>query len=125
MTDITIAQLATSLIALVSLSLAALFLSVVMTPIYTYFAYRYRFWKRQRSTSTSGEELTVFTKLHADKFQRNIPTMAGLIIVIAVALPIPALAPVTIATLPSVIFGLLLWRRKPTPKARLPAGLIQ
>ena len=85
MTDITIAQLATSLIALVSLSLAALFLSVVMTPIYTYFAYRYRFWKRQRSTSTSGEELTVFTKLHADKFQRNIPTMAGLIIVIAVA----------------------------------------
>ncbi|MGB3023719.1 MAG: phospho-N-acetylmuramoyl-pentapeptide-transferase [Candidatus Saccharimonadales bacterium] len=85
MTDITISQLTTSLITLVLLALASLFLSVVMTPIYTYFAYRYRFWKRQRSTSTTGEELTVFTKLHAEKFQRNIPTMAGLIIVIAVS----------------------------------------
>lgn len=71
---------------LVSLALGALTLSVVMTPIYTYFAYRYRFWKRQRSTSTTGEALTVFTKLHASKFERNIPTMAGLIIVISVSI---------------------------------------
>ncbi|MGB3008753.1 MAG: phospho-N-acetylmuramoyl-pentapeptide-transferase [Candidatus Saccharimonadales bacterium] len=86
MTDITIPQLTSSLIVLVSLALGALALSVVMTPIYTYFAYRYRFWKRQRSTSTTGEKLQVFTKLHASKFERNIPTMAGMIIVIAVSL---------------------------------------
>ena len=86
MTDIALPQLTTSLIMLVSLALGALTLSVVMTPIYTYFAYRYRFWKRQRSTSTTGEALTVFTKLHASKFERNIPTMAGLIIVISVSI---------------------------------------
>ncbi len=69
---------------MVSLSLGALTLSLVLTPIYTYTAYRYKFWKRQRDISTTGEALSVFTKLHAAKFQRNIPTMAGLIIVLAV-----------------------------------------
>ncbi len=85
MIDITIPHLTTSLIMLVSLALGALTLSVVLTPVYTYFAYRYRFWKRQRSTSTTGEALSVFTKLHASKFERNIPTMAGMILVVAVA----------------------------------------
>lgn len=85
MQEITISQLSTSLIFMVSLALGALVLSVVMTPIYTYLAYRHRLWKRQRSTSTTGETLEVFTKLHAAKFTRNIPTMAGIIIVLAVA----------------------------------------
>lgn len=69
---------------MVSLSLGALSLSLVLTPIYTYAAYRYKFWKRQRDISTTGEALEVFTKLHAAKFRRNIPTMAGIIIVLAV-----------------------------------------
>jgi phospho-N-acetylmuramoyl-pentapeptide-transferase len=54
-------------------------LAMFLTPIYTFFAYRYKFWKRQRSTSTDGKKLEVFTKLHAAKFRRNIPTMAGII----------------------------------------------
>ncbi|MFZ1812761.1 MAG: phospho-N-acetylmuramoyl-pentapeptide-transferase [Candidatus Saccharimonadales bacterium] len=86
MHDIHLATLTTSLIQLVLLALAAFVLSVIMTPIYTGFAYRYRFWKRQRSTSTNGEALSVFTKLHASKFERNIPTMAGLIIVASVTI---------------------------------------
>ncbi len=61
------------------LSVAAFMLAMALTPIYTYFAYRYKFWKRQRTTSTTGEKLEVFTKLHAAKFQRSIPTMAGII----------------------------------------------
>ena len=61
------------------LSIAAFLLSMAMTPFYTYFAYRYKFWKRQRTTSTTGENLEVFTKLHAHKFERSIPTMAGII----------------------------------------------
>lgn len=85
MKEMTISQLSSGLIGMVLLALAALLLSTLMTPIYTYFAYRYRFWKRQRSTSTTGELLSVFTKLHEKKFERNIPTMAGLIIVISVA----------------------------------------
>lgn len=56
-----------------------------LTPIYTFFAYRYKFWKQQRSTSTDGKKLEVFTKLHAAKFRRNIPTMAGIIGVFSIA----------------------------------------
>lgn len=84
MEEITISQLTSSLIFMVSLALGALALSMLLTPIYTFLAYRYRLWKRQRVTSTTGEALEVFTRLHASKFERNIPTMAGLIIVISV-----------------------------------------
>ncbi len=61
-------------------------LAMLLTPFYTYLAYRYEFWKKQRTTSTTGEILEVFTKLHANKFKRNIPTMAGIIAVIAVTI---------------------------------------
>lgn len=66
------------------LSLASFLLAMVLTPIYTYFAYRYRFWKKQRTLSTDGKKLEIFTKLHADKFKRNIPTMAGMIGVVSI-----------------------------------------
>jgi phospho-N-acetylmuramoyl-pentapeptide-transferase len=66
------------------LSVGAFLLAMFLTPIYTFVAYRYKFWKKQRTASTTGEALTVFTKLHADKFKRNIPTMAGIIFVIAI-----------------------------------------
>lgn len=67
------------------LSIAAFVLAMLLTPIYTFLAYRYRFWKKQRDTSTTGEKLLVFVKLHEKKFKRNIPTMAGAIGVIAIA----------------------------------------
>jgi phospho-N-acetylmuramoyl-pentapeptide-transferase len=57
---------------------------MLLTPIYTLLAYRYKFWKQQRSTSSTGEKLEIFTKLHANKFKRNIPTMAGIIFVAAI-----------------------------------------
>lgn len=66
------------------LSVAAFVLAMLLTPVYTYFAYRYRFWKKQRASSTTGEKLEVFTKLHEAKFRRNIPTMAGIIGVVAI-----------------------------------------
>lgn len=68
------------------LSLVAFLLAMALTPVYTFFAYRYRFWKRQRSESTDGRALKVFTKLHAEKFRRNIPTMAGVIGVISIVI---------------------------------------
>lgn len=67
------------------ISAGAFVLAMMLTPVYTYLAYRYRFWKKQRSTSTSGEALEIFSKLHANKFKRNIPTMAGIIGVIVIA----------------------------------------
>lgn len=69
---------------IVFLSIASFALSMALTPVYTYLAYRFKFWKRQRDTSTTGEKLEVFTKLHAEKFTRNIPTMAGLILLVSV-----------------------------------------
>jgi len=67
------------------ISVGAFLLAMALTPFYTFLAYRYRFWKKQRSTSTNGELLEVFTKLHASKFRRNIPTMAGVIGVVTIA----------------------------------------
>ena len=76
----------TDLNATFILSVGAFLLAMALTPIYTYFAYRYKFWKNQRSTSTTGEKLAVFTKLHANKFTRNIPTMAGIIGVVSITI---------------------------------------
>lgn len=73
-----------ALVRIAILSLLAFVLAMVLTPIYTFAAYRYKFWKRQRTESTTGEALKVFTKLHAKKFKRNIPTMAGMIFVLAI-----------------------------------------
>lgn len=67
------------------LSVAAFLFAMFLTPIYTFLAYRYKFWKKQRSTSTTGEAIEVFKKLHANKFKRNIPTMAGLVFVTAIS----------------------------------------
>ncbi len=66
------------------LSVGAFLLAMFLTPLYTFVAYRYKFWKKQRSTSSTGEKLLVFTKLHANKFKRNIPTMAGIVFVVAI-----------------------------------------
>ncbi|MBP9667919.1 phospho-N-acetylmuramoyl-pentapeptide-transferase [Candidatus Saccharibacteria bacterium] len=66
------------------LGVGAFTLAMALTPVYTYVAYRYRFWKKQRTESVTGEKLEVFTKLHANKFRRNIPTMAGIIGVITI-----------------------------------------
>lgn len=81
---ITLEQITNELSGTFLLSVGAFLLAMFLTPIYTFVAYRYKFWKKQRSTSTTGEELTVFTKLHADKFKRNIPTMAGAIGVVSI-----------------------------------------
>jgi phospho-N-acetylmuramoyl-pentapeptide-transferase len=68
------------------LSVIAFVIAMALTPVYTFVAYRYKFWKRQRTASTTGEALKIFTKLHANKFKRNIPTMAGLVFVLAIVI---------------------------------------
>ncbi len=79
-------DLTQELVKLFALAVGGFSLAMLLTPMYTYAAYRYRFWKKQRTTSTTGEMLEVFTKLHATKFTRNIPTMAGIIALIAVTI---------------------------------------
>lgn len=82
--NITIQILTSELTRTFLLSVSAFLLAMLLTPMYTFVAYRFKFWKKQRKTSTTGEALSVFTKLHADKFKRNIPTMAGVIFVFAI-----------------------------------------
>jgi len=59
-------------------------ISMFLTPVYTTLAYRNKWWKRQRTDAWSGGAATVYQKLHAEKHKRNIPTMAGIIFVVAI-----------------------------------------
>ena len=68
------------------LALAGFVFSMFFTPIYTHFAYKYHFWKKQKKTTVDGKALPVMTKLHAHKFKRSFPTMAGLIGVLSVTI---------------------------------------
>lgn len=82
--EMTLETLTHELTQIFLLSVGSFALAMILTPIYTYFAYRYKFWKKQRTSSTTGEILQVFTKLHAEKFKRSIPTMAGVIFCISI-----------------------------------------
>lgn len=66
-------------------ALAAFALAMALTPVYTYFAFRYQAWKRVRSAATTGEKAAVFLRLHKVKHSRQIPTMAGVIMVVAIS----------------------------------------
>ncbi len=61
-------------------------ISMALTPIYTSVAFAKQWWKKARTNAITGEAAKVYTKLHAAKHSRNIPTMAGIIFVAATAI---------------------------------------
>ena len=69
------------LVRALSLGFLSFVLSMLLTPLYTSVAYKWKWWKQQREDAWSGGEATVYKKLHAKKHRRNIPTMAGIIFV--------------------------------------------
>ncbi len=73
-----------TVIRILGLGFIGFLLSIILTPIYTTAAYKWQWWKKPRTTSVTGEVAKVFTKLHAKKHERHIPTMAGIIFVAAV-----------------------------------------
>ena len=75
-----------SLIRILLLVFLGFAFAMLLTPIYTTVAYKREWWKRQRTDAWSGGKATVYQKLHAAKHKRNIPTMAGLIFVAAIAI---------------------------------------
>jgi len=81
---LTLPQLTDELVKVFTLSVGAFVFAMMLTPVYTFLAYRYRFWKKPRTTSTTGELLKVFSELHREKLSRNVPTMAGLVTVLAI-----------------------------------------
>ncbi|HUC20609.1 MAG TPA: hypothetical protein VMR98_03905, partial [Candidatus Polarisedimenticolaceae bacterium] len=64
-----------SLSRILTLGFVGFALSMILTPIYTSLAYRYKWWKQVRDTAVTGEKAPIFYKLHAAKHKRNIPTM--------------------------------------------------
>lgn len=74
------------LLELMTVAFLGFALGMLLTPIYTTFAFKYKWWKKQRSTSLAGGTATVFAKLHKEKHSRNIPTMAGIIFILSVAI---------------------------------------
>ena len=64
-------------------------LSMTLTPLFTYFAYKNKWWKNARTTtwiSNGKEDAEVYSSLHSSKHKRHIPTMAGILIWIPVAI---------------------------------------
>lgn len=70
-----------TLVRILLLGFLGFSLSMLITPLYTTLAYKYEWWKKPREKSVTGEVAKVFTKLHAEKHKRLIPTMAGIIFV--------------------------------------------
>jgi phospho-N-acetylmuramoyl-pentapeptide-transferase len=73
-----------TLIRILLLGFLGFLVSMLATPLYTTLAYKYEWWKKPRTTTTTGEKAKMFIKLHAEKHKRHIPTMAGIITVFAV-----------------------------------------
>lgn len=65
------------------LSLMAFSLSMLLTPVYTHFAFKHKLWKKSRTTSTNGDTLKVIARL---RIHRQIPLMAGLVTVLAITI---------------------------------------
>lgn len=61
-------------------------LSMLITPVYTHFAYKYQWWRKVRTETVDGKPAPVFHKLHAEKHKRLIPTMGGMITLFSVGL---------------------------------------
>src|SRR4051812_36530331 len=75
-----------TVIRILLLSFLGFVVSTLLTPIYTTLAYNGEWWKKPRERTVTGEIAKVFNSLHAEKHKRHIPTMAGIIFVIATAL---------------------------------------
>lgn len=74
------------LLHILLLGILGFVVSMTLTPIYTTVAYRLKWWKKPRTDSWAGGAATVYNQLHAAKHQRNIPNMAGMVFVLAIAL---------------------------------------
>lgn len=64
-----------------SLAFAA---AMALTPVYTHFAFKHKAWKQARTNAVTGEAAPVYQKLHAAKHKRLIPTMAGVVMILAI-----------------------------------------
>ncbi len=74
------------IIMILLLTFWSFLLAIAITPLYTTFAYKHKLWKKMRKESVTGEKSEIFSKLHAKKHSRHLPTMAGIIIIVSVTI---------------------------------------
>ncbi len=84
----TIHQLTHKTTMILLLSFLSFGVAMLLTPIYTHFAYKYKLWHRHRTHSTTGDVLQVINKL---RIKRDVPIMAGLVMVVAITVVTVAL----------------------------------
>lgn len=85
-TPITVQLILDNLRPVLALGFLGFVLSMLLTPLYTKFAFHYKWWKKPRIDTVSGEKAAVYSKMHAEKHKRHIPTMAGVIALIALSI---------------------------------------
>jgi len=78
--DITNPEITSQILRIGLLSAGGFVLAMLLTPVYTHFAYKYEWWKKMRTETVDGEKAKIYQKLHGEKHKRNIPTMAGILI---------------------------------------------
>lgn len=86
MTDSVISFSTSTFVEILLFGVLGFVIAMLLTPIYTTFAYKYKWWKQARTKAVTGETATVYQKLHAAKHRTNIPTMAGIIFVATTAI---------------------------------------
>lgn len=79
------AQEITSLSRIGSMAFGGFVLSMALVPFYTRLGFKYKLWKQIRTDAITGEKAPIYHKLHAAKHKRNIPTMGGVVFILAVA----------------------------------------
>jgi phospho-N-acetylmuramoyl-pentapeptide-transferase len=75
-----------TLVHILLLGFLSFLISMSLTPLYTTVAYQWKWWKKQRTDAWSGGKATVYAKLHAAKHKRHIPTMGGIVFVLAITI---------------------------------------
>jgi phospho-N-acetylmuramoyl-pentapeptide-transferase len=75
----------TSLSRIGAMAFGAFLLSMALVPIYTRMGFKYKLWKQPSANAVTGEKAPIYTKLHAAKHKRNIPTMGGLVFIVSVS----------------------------------------
>lgn len=61
-------------------------LTMLLTPILTYYLYKFQLWKKPRQKAATGDQAVIYNQLHQTKHLRKTPTMAGILLWVAIAL---------------------------------------
>ena len=85
-TPVTINLVLDNLKPVLALGFVGFLVAMILTPLYTKFAFKYKWWKKPRVDAVSGEKAAIYQKMHAEKHKRHIPTMAGMIGLLALSM---------------------------------------